>query len=83
MVFGQKEDNKDRLKVNRLEGQIFQQENLLKNWLQKSSVLNKIRKDQMQIEEINAEAQQYQDMVITKNDLIKGQNTARIKKPIN
>lgn len=71
--------------MNVLEDKIFQKEGLLKDWLQKSSVVSRIHqnsKEQKQL--INDEALKYQDKVITKHDLMKGHHTSsRNRLPIN
>lgn len=57
--------NEDRIKVNMLESKIFQKEAMVKNWLQKSSVITRAANSNYQ-KALNADALKYQDKVITK-----------------
>lgn len=73
--------NQDRVKVNMLENKIFQKERLLKDWLQKSSVVTRLANNNYQ-KALNADALKYQDKVITKKDLVKAQTPSRNNKGI-
>ena len=56
---------------------------MVKDWLQKSSVMTRAANNNYQ-KALNADALKYQDKVITKKDLIKGQTPSRNNKgPLN
>lgn len=78
----QRNMNRDRMKVNMLEDKIFQQENMLNDWLQNSKVIRKIKNGQKQEMPpvLNADALNYQDKVITKKDLVKGRQMVSQRK---